>query len=198
MHAKSRVRGNICTDYYITGPIPFSLLFEKGKLMKIIYWIIIGLFVSLCSVLAIGQGKKEEKEGTSSTVQNMNNDEQMRKIEGTSSTVQDINIDELMRKRVEERLKQFHVKGGFVFVDNTIGDIAHSLNGMSRGFYGREWGVEFIVGSSGGGLNEKLPSAMEVYEDISLYEVLCRLEEKTDMEFIIEPEGVILCREWDK
>ncbi|MBN2702903.1 MAG: hypothetical protein JXR23_01710 [Pontiellaceae bacterium] len=147
--------------------------------MKIKDWIIVGLLVAICSVLVVVRGKAT---GT----------------EDASSTVQDINIDELMRKRVEERLKQFHVKGGFELGDLPLGSIASVLNAMSRGSNEREWGVEFKVGSSGGGLHEKLPSAMTVYEDISLYEVLCRLEEKTDMEFIIEPEGVILCREWDK
>ena len=166
--------------------------------MKIKDWIIVGLLVAICSVLVVVRGKATGTEDASSTVQDMSIDELTRKIEDASSTLQDMHIDELMRKRVEERLKQFHVKGGFIFGDMPLESIASALNGMSRGFYEREWGVEFKVGSSGGGLNEKLPSAMKVLEDISLYEVLCRLEEKTDIEFIIEPEGVILCREWDK
>ena len=150
---------------------------EKGKLMKIKDWIIIGLFVSLCAVLAIGRGKTEGKEDTSSTVQN-------------------INIDELMRKRVVARLKQTMVRGGKLG-DISVVDVAEMATEWSRGRYRREWGVEVRAGGRER-LDENLPTSMEVDEDMSLYELLYRVAEATDIEIIIEPDGVILCREWDK
>ena len=149
--------------------------------MKIKDWIIIGLFVSLCAVLAIGRGKTEGKEDTSSTVQNINIDE----------------VDEVMRKRVEARLKQTIFRGGFSLGDISVVQVASVANDWSRGRHNREWGVEVRAGGRER-LDEKLPTSMEVDEDMSLYEVLCRVAEATDIEIIIEPGGVILCREWDK
>ena len=147
--------------------------------MKIKDWIIIGLFVSLCAVLAIGRGKTEGKEDTSSTVRN-------------------IDIEELMRKRVEARLKQTILAGGWGLGDITVVDVAEVLTEWSQGRYNREWGVEFKVGGRER-LDEKLPTSMEADGEVmSLYEVLCRVAEATDIEFIIEPDGVIVCREWDK
>ena len=146
--------------------------------MKIKDWIIIGLFVSLCAVLAIGRGKTEGKEDTSSTVQN-------------------INIDELMRKRVVARLKQTILRGGFKLGDISVVEVAYAANDWSRGRYNRDWGVEVRAGGRER-LDEYLPTSMEVDEDMSLYEMLCRVAEATDIEIIIEPDGVILCREWDK
>ena len=167
--------------------------------MKIKDWIIIGLLVSVFFALVVGRGKTPEKEDASSTIQDMNIDGLMRKIEDASSTLQDMNIDELMRKRVEERLRQAIITGGFEIGDLNIEEMAEMFTEWSRGFHESEWGVEFRAGGSDRSHRKQyLPTSMTQKGSISIYEVLCRLEEKTDMEFIIEPEGVILCREWDK
>ncbi|NLE25820.1 MAG: hypothetical protein GX625_10870 [Clostridiaceae bacterium] len=165
--------------------------------MKIKDWIIIGLFVSLCFVLGIGigRGKTERAVDASSTIQNINSDELVRGPEDATFTIQD--IEELMRKRMIEHLKQTIFRGGFALGDITILDVAEELTIWSKGRYGREWGVEIRVGGRER-LDERLPTSMTVSEDMSLYDLLYQIADATDIEVIIEPEGVILCREWDK